>query len=207
MRLRERWPPPQATRNRACLEPRRALPRRVYCCVPENPLRTNRRTKGKARTKPKIQVQITPSILNGFDQDFSHRSVNTRSRRSKKKIAKRLGRRCLHHHVLLLFRAPCGPPMTPSGLLGSLDPGLLASTLHRLGPSARTFRSTEPTRVHPSTRSFSVNLSPDLHLAPPTIMPHPTPAHHKPRDTSNPHDVVNHSSSKGDHHWSSLGKR
>ena len=88
MRLRERWPPPQATRNRACLEPRRALPRRVYCCVPENPLRTNRRTKGKARTKPKIQVQITPSILNGFDQDFSHRSVNTISRRYKKKIAK-----------------------------------------------------------------------------------------------------------------------
>ena len=25
----------------------------------------------------------------------------------------------------------------------------------------------------------------------------------KPRDTSNPHDVINYSSSKGDHHWSS----
>ena len=34
-------------------------------------------------------------------------------------------------------------------------------------------------------------------------MPHPTFAHHKLSDTSNPHDVVNHSSSKGDHHWSS----
>ena len=27
--------------------------------------------------------------------------------------------------------------------------------------------------------------------------------HHEPRDTSNPHDVINYSSSKGDHHWSS----
>ena len=103
-----------------------------------------------------------------------------------------LGRRRLHHHVLLLLCAPCGPPMTPPGLLGSLDPGQLASTLHRLGPSAWTFRSTEPTRVHPSPRSFSVNLSPNLHLALSTAMPHPTFAHHEPRDTSNPHDLSLH---------------
>jgi len=93
--------------------------------------------------------------------------------------------------------------MTPSGLLGSLGSDLLASTLHRLGPSVWTFRFTEPIRVYPSPRSFSMNLSHNLHLSPMTGMSHSTPAHHEPRDTSNPHDVINHPSYKGDHHWSS----
>jgi len=49
---------------------------------------------------------------------------------------RRLNRRCFHHHILLLFRAPSGPPMTSPGLLGSLGPGLLALTFHHFGPSA-----------------------------------------------------------------------
>jgi len=49
-----------------------------------------------------------------------------------------------------------------------------------------------------------MNLSPDLHHAPSTAMPHSTPARHKPRDTLNLHDVVNHLSPKGDHHWFSI---
>ena len=30
------------------------------------------------------------------------------------------------------------------------------------------------------------------------------PTHHKPRHTSNPYDIANHSSSKDDHHWFSI---
>ena len=95
-----------------------------------------------------------------------------------------------NHHVLLLFCAPCRPPMSPPGLLGSLGPSLLAFTLHHFGPSAWTFRFTKPTRVQPSPRSFGMNLLPDLHLATSTAMPHPTSVHQEPRDTTNPYDVV-----------------
>src|SRR5207237_10548927 len=62
-------------------------------------------------------------------------------------------------------RTPCGSPMTPPGLFGSLGPSLLAFTLHR-------------------PWSISVNLSLNLHHAPSTAMSHPSPAHHKPRATS-----------------------
>src|SRR5213083_284186 len=62
-------------------------------------------------------------------------------------------------------RTPCGSPMTPPGLFGSLGPSLLAFTLHR-------------------PWSIGVNLSLDLHHAPSTAMSHPSPAHHKPRATS-----------------------
>src|SRR5213075_2445995 len=61
--------------------------------------------------------------------------------------------------------APCGSPMTPPGLFGSLGPSLLAFTLHR-------------------PWSIGVNLSLNLHHAPSTAMSHPSPAHHKPRATS-----------------------
>ena len=49
-----------------------------------------------------------------------------------------------------------------------------------------------------------MKFSTDLHHVTSTAMSHHTPAHHEPRDTPNLHDVVNHSSSKGDHHWSSI---
>ena len=62
-------------------------------------------------------------------------------------------------------RTPCGSPMTPPGLFGSLGPSLLAFTLHR-------------------PWSIGVNLSLNLHHAPSTAMSHPSPAHHKPRATS-----------------------
>src|SRR5436189_5238773 len=62
-------------------------------------------------------------------------------------------------------RTPCGSPMTPPGLFGSLGPSLLAFTLHR-------------------PWSIGVNLSLNLHHAPSTTMSHPSPAHHKPRATS-----------------------
>ena len=52
--------------------------------------------------------------------------------------------------------------------------------------------------------SIGMNLSLDLHHMPSTATSHPTPAHHEPKYTSNPHNIVNHSSSKGDHHWSSI---
>src|SRR5438034_829876 len=63
---------------------------------------------------------------------------------------------------------PCGSPMTPPGLFGSLGPSLLAFTLHR-------------------PWSIGVNLSLNLHHAPSTAMSHPSPAHHKPRATSYAH--------------------
>jgi hypothetical protein len=85
----------------------------------------------------------------------------------------------------LLFCAPQWPPITPPGLLRSLSPSLLASILHR-------------------TWSIGMNLSLDLHRMSLTITSHPTPAHHEWRETSNPHNVVNRSSSKDDHHWSSV---
>src|SRR5207244_9968868 len=62
-------------------------------------------------------------------------------------------------------RTPCGSPMTPPGLFGSLGPSLLAFTLHR-------------------PWSIGVNFSLNLHHAPSTAMSHPSPAHHKPRATS-----------------------
>ena len=36
---------------------------------------------------------------------------------------------------------------------------------------------------------------------PSAITSHPTTAHQEPIDTSNPHNIVHHSSSKGEHHW------
>ena len=89
------------------------------------------------------------------------------------------------HHVILLFRALRGPPVTPPKLLGSLSPSLPAFTLHL-------------------PWSIGMNLSFDLHHTSSTVMSHPTPAHHELTDTSNPLNVINHSSSKGYHHWSSL---
>jgi len=87
-----------------------------------------------------------------FDACSTSRRALTPSSRSRAPAARaayltrhrpcRLGRRRLHHHVLWIFRAPCGPPMTPFGLLGSLGPSRLAFTLHRPGPSAWTFRFT-----------------------------------------------------------------
>jgi len=147
-------------------------------------------------------VDVCPTSRRALMPSSRSRTPAARAAYLTRHRPRRLGRRRLHYHVLLFFRAPCGPPMTPPGLIGSLGPSLLAFILHRIGLSAWTFRFTEPTRVHPSPRSFSMNLTLDLYLAPSTAMPHPTIAHHEPRDTSNPHDVVNHSSSKGDHHWS-----
>src|SRR5207237_8143646 len=60
---------------------------------------------------------------------------------------------------------PCGSPISPPGLFGSLSPSLLAFTLHR-------------------PWSIGVNLSLNLHHAPSTAMSHPSPAYHKPRATS-----------------------
>ena len=124
-----------------------------------------------------------------------------------------------------LLDSPSSSPTwpTPSSSLCTLALPCTVWTAHGSARPPRVPRS-RPTRIHPSpswslgmnlsllraysrpsfTRSFSMNLSPNIHLAPSNTMPHPTPAHHEPRDTSNSHDVVNHSSSKGDHHWSSL---
>ena len=72
-----------------------------------------------------------------------------------------------------------------------------------------------PTRIHPSPSwSLGRNVSPHRaysrpsfttvlqhkSLTPSTNMPNSTPAHHEPRDTSTPYDVINHSSSKGELH-------
>src|SRR5207244_11344144 len=62
-------------------------------------------------------------------------------------------------------RTPCGSPMTPPGLFGSLGPSLLAFALHR-------------------PWSIGVNLSLNLHHAPSTVMSHPSPAHHNLRAMS-----------------------
>src|SRR5687767_10605499 len=75
--------------------------------------------------------------------------------------------------------------VTSPGLLGFIGPSLLAFILHR-------------------SWSIGMNLSLDLHRTPSTATSHPTPTHHKPRATSNQHSVVNHSSTNGDHHWSSI---
>jgi len=73
--------------------------------------------------------------------------------------------------------------------------------------SVRTHRVPQfkPTRVHPSpslVHRHEPFAWPSLHLL--TATSHPMSAHYEPKDISNPHNVVNHSSSKGDHHWSSI---
>jgi hypothetical protein len=52
----------------------------------------NSRTEGNEgnnKKQPKLQTKITPLKRNGFEQNFSHRSMTTRPSRSNKKIAKR----------------------------------------------------------------------------------------------------------------------
>jgi hypothetical protein len=56
--------------------------------------------------------------------------------------------------VLLIFHAPCAPPMTPPGLFGPLSLSLLVSTLH-----------------HP--RFVGMDFLLDLHHAPLTTTLHP----------------------------------
>jgi len=79
-------------------------------------------------------------------------------------------------HASLSIRAPCGPPVTPPGIFGSLGPSLLA---------------------------FIPNLSLGLHLAPSTAASHPAPALHNQGKHQHA-TVVNHSSHRDDHHWSSI---
>ena len=52
--------------------------------------------------------------------------------------------------------------------------------------------------------SVARKLELTLQHMPSVVTSHPTLAHHELRDTSNSHNIVNHSSSKGDHHWSSV---
>ena len=88
-------------------------------------------------------------------------------------------------HVLLLFSAPRGSPVTPPGLLGSLGPRLLAFVLH-------------------CPWFIGTNLSLDLHcICRPSRRS--LRLHITGQETLNSHNIVNHSSSKIDHHWSSLG--
>ena len=89
-------------------------------------------------------------------------------------------------HVLLLFSAPRGSSVTPSGLLGSLGPRLLAFEFHR-------------------PWFIGTNLSLDLHRIhqPPRHILH---LHITSQEMSNSHNVVNHSLSRVDHHWSTKGE-
>ena len=94
--------------------------------------------------------------------------------------------------------APCGSPMTPSGLLGSLGakPPLVFHHCMMLQHQASCLSVI-------TTWSIAPKLEFTLHHVSLTTMLHLIPVHHEPKDTSNPHNIVNHSSSKGDHHWSS----
>src|SRR5579883_479604 len=99
-------------------------------------------------------------------------------------------------------RAPCEPPVTPTGLFGSLSPSLLDFTLHlasvhRHEPFAWPSRP-KPTRLHPSLRlvhrheSFA-RPSPrtvDRHVAFNTCTS-------QARSNVTRNGVVNHSSHKG----------
>jgi len=66
------------------------------------------------------------------------------------------------------------PPMTLSGLLRSLGPSLLMFTIHR-----------------PLVRRHEPFAWPSPH--PLTATSHDAPVHHEPRDTSNLHNIINHS--------------
>jgi len=117
-------------------------------------------------------------------------------------------------HTGRLLDSPSSSPTwpTPSSSPCTLALPYTVWTAHGNARPSRVPRS-RPTRIHPSLSwslgmnlsllqtysrpPFTMNLSPDLHLAPSTAMPHPTPAHHESRDTSNPHNIINHSSSKG----------
>jgi hypothetical protein len=84
--------------------------------------------------------------------------------------------------VLFLFNAPRGLPVTPSGLLESLNPSLQAFVLHR-------------------PWFIGTNLSLDLHH----IRRLPYRILHlriTSQETSKSHNIFNHSSSRVDHHWS-----
>ena len=85
-------------------------------------------------------------------------------------------------HVLLLFSAPRGSPVTPPGLLGSLGPRLLAFVLH-----CPWFIGTN--------LSLDLIASIDCHIA--------SCLHITSQETSNSYNIVNHSPSRVNHHWSS----
>jgi hypothetical protein len=97
-------------------------------------------------------------------------------------------------------RAPCGPPMTPPELLGSLGGGAKAPLVlhHHMMHRRQAFCLLVITAW-----SIASKLELALHHVPSAVTSHPTRVHHEPRDTSNARNIINHSSSKGDHHWSS----
>ena len=95
-------------------------------------------------------------------------------------------------------RAPCGSPMTPPELLGSL--GAKPPLALRYGMMHRHQTSCLPIILHVTSHP-SWNLP--FTIVPLTITSHPTPTHHELRDISNPLNVVSHLPSMGDHRLSS----
>ena len=121
------------------------------------------------------------------------------------------------HDVFKIFRAPAARPAysnspSPSSLTWLTPSSSRSCTLALpctmwtapwLHPDFSGPRS-KPTRVHPSpslVHRYESFAWPWPHLS--TATSHPISAHHELRDTLNPRNIVNHSSSKGNHHWSS----
>ena len=78
---------PLGSRDRSARRP--AGFSRADCSFPRSSTRTEAK-EGKSENEHRtLQLQITHSNLNGFEQDSSHRSVATRPNRSEKKLAKR----------------------------------------------------------------------------------------------------------------------
>ena len=106
--------------------------------------------------------------------------------------------RCrLHHHVslhVLLFRWIANDSVRTPRV-----PRCQVST-YTLAPHDASASSLLLTRHH--RMIYHTQAGARLHRMSSTIILHPIPTHHEPRDTSNSLNIVNHSSSKSDHHWS-----
>jgi len=168
--------------------PRRKLHDGATCPPPQQSGRTGRAPGFEAQTgkpacvvvlrpKPSISAWPPRDLLDVDACSVSAKPLTPPSRLTRPTPSSSV-------HVLLPFSAPHGSSMTPPGLLGSLSPSLLAFALHL-------------------PWFIGTNLSLNLHRIRRPLR-RILRLHITSQETSNSYHVINHSSSRVDHHSSSI---